>query len=439
VAYTRGNNDADEVVVMRPRIVFAPLSNTLSHIADCLAIAEELASHWYEIVFLTSTDKRQLIEAQSYRTIPTREIWQKHGEQEVLAWLDDRATFRDALLDEIAALREIKPDLVIGSYRYTTRLACSRLKVPWFSVIGPNMSPHFKGMLGVPNGCLDERTRSAVVNVYRAKAASLKQAIEWWPDEVRDIRDLLEGDQTFLHALPGFERLDNLPASYSYVGPLSWAGWSRAAADVRFEQESGRHVFVFLGSHIAAMDVLSVLEETLEDSRDEVIVFAPPSQLRAVASRLGRCAFRVVDRVSLDVVLNRCDLAIVHGGLNVLQQALLHGVPCVIFPHQVEQAQNALRAEEIGFGRNALGHRLIDHSGAPETRHIVERFKVVLRYHNEVRRVERSDMADAIREGLADEGWRRRCCDLAAMWRPQLEKAHGVEAIRRAVETTLPS
>lgn len=50
-------------------------------------------------------------------------------------------------------------------------------------------------------------------------------------------------------------------------------------------------------------------------------------------------------------VLRHADLFVTHGGMNSVMESLYNGVPMVVSPQMSEQRANALRVEELGFGR----------------------------------------------------------------------------------------
>jgi UDP:flavonoid glycosyltransferase YjiC (YdhE family) len=423
----------------RHKVVFAPLSNTFSHISDCLAVADTLEPEPYDSVFLSTPDKAPFIAQAGYRVEPTRELWQASGAQEVLSWFDDAALFRQAFEDELHALRTLQPHLVVGSYRFTTALTCRCLSIPYFSIIGPNMSPHFHQLLGIPPELVDDRTRASMHHVYQQKLTNIRQAFASWsfPD-IAEIRHLLEGDRTFLHTFPDFEPLPHLPATYAYVGPLVWDGWHQETAAPCFERSECKHILVFLGSVISSITAVEKVLQALDRPDAETLLIAPQRDIAARCDGRSAARLHVRPKVDLDAVLPACDLAIVHGGLNVLHYCLKHGTPCLIVPYQVEQAQNALQAERLGFGRNVLGAGLRGEVEHTSVRSIVQRVKVFLRYHDEIRRATLHGISAAVEAALADRAWRARCQDIARAWQGQFTRYRGAFEVKRAIQAYCP-
>ena len=414
------------------KVVFAPLSNTYSHIADCLAVADLLPRDDYRIRFLTTQDKRGFVAQQGYQVTETLELWQERGEQEVMSWFDDPQWFRQVVEDELQALQQLAPDLVIGSYRYTTRLTCRRLGVPFFSIMGPNMAPSFRQFLGIPPNLVDERSVQVMLRVYRERLEHVMAALPGWETgDLQEVRSLLPGDRTFFHTLPELEPLEGLDPSYCYVGPIRWQGWRDQGPGPSYSTEANCKVLVFLGSVIASHEALGKLVGALDRPGLESVVVAPAPP----TPRSPRLRF--TPRIDLEAALARCDLAVVHGGLNAIHHCLHLGKPCLVLPYQVEQAQNALRAEQIGIGRNLLGHGLKGELEALGPGDVVKRLKVFLRYQQQIGKTGVEQIAGALEQAVIDAGWRAQCHAIAHEWGPRFQRHMGAKAIAAAIREQL--
>ena len=71
----------------------------------------------------------------------------------------------------------------------------------------------------------------------------------------------------------------------------------------------------------------------------------PPQALGELPA--GVTAHAHVDQLA---VLSRSSLFITHGGFNGVQEALIAGVPMLLFPQMQEQALNTARVGELGAG-----------------------------------------------------------------------------------------
>ena len=131
------------------------------------------------------------------------------------------------------------------------------------------------------------------------------------------------------------------------------------------------------------------------------------------------------------------NMAMIHGGLSTIHHCLQSGTPCLLLPHHVEQAQNALRAEEIGIGRNLLGEGLKGEAGCAEPGAVVKRLKVFLSYHEQIGNITIERIRLAVERAAADHGWRTTCDTIANQWRPRFQRHSGAQAIAAAIREQL--
>ncbi len=61
--------------------------------------------------------------------------------------------------------------------------------------------------------------------------------------------------------------------------------------------------------------------------------------------------FIIKQSVPQQILLKQVDLFITHAGMNSVNEAICHGVPMLLLPHQFEQYLIAQKVEEIGIGR----------------------------------------------------------------------------------------
>src|SRR5512141_566953 len=97
------------------KLLLEAAANTLSHIARCLAIRRELLARGHEVVLAASAPRSPFL----------RDLGVEHDIQEVdgssmptLAWF--RAPrFEACVRAELELLRRLRPDRVLGAFRFT--------------------------------------------------------------------------------------------------------------------------------------------------------------------------------------------------------------------------------------------------------------------------------------------------------------------------------
>lgn len=148
------------------------------------------------------------------------------------------------------------------------------------------------------------------------------------------------------------------PPALEFIGPV----FQSAVKDgVRPQFEPGRvHVLVSLGTHLVwakrrAAEVAMAAARRLPEWRFHFTLGRPALGEGAPGlDSLGLGAappnFTAFDYVPYDERLAGYDLALVHGGTGVLYACLTHGIPLLVWPHDYDQFDHAVRVEATGAG-----------------------------------------------------------------------------------------
>jgi UDP:flavonoid glycosyltransferase YjiC (YdhE family) len=146
---------------------------------------------------------------------------------------------------------------------------------------------------------------------------------------------------------PGFPRPTRSWPIRSEAYRAPWAT-TRTAPD--FGKRANKPlVLLTMGTIFGKADVFSAALAALTDMDVNVLVtvgpLMDPSAISADPSRV-----RVERFVPIDLVLDRCDLVVAHGGAGTVLAALARGVPLVLIPQATDQFINAERAVAAGAG-----------------------------------------------------------------------------------------
>ncbi|MFJ3861889.1 glycosyltransferase [Streptomyces sp. NPDC090085] len=128
-----------------------------------------------------------------------------------------------------------------------------------------------------------------------------------------------------------------------YNGPALLPRWLA-------DRDRPRRVLVTLGTIVSQGPAAHrLLEEVLDatDGLDTEVVIA--ARRDSVPEELARRA-RTVRWLPIGLTAQRCDLVVHHGGSGTTMSVLAHGVPQVVCPSVLDQADNALRVDQVGAG-----------------------------------------------------------------------------------------
>ena len=338
------------------RFLLEPCNNTLSHIAKCLVLRDELEERGHEVFLAVSAERETFmrrIGEHRYFVLPDIQEADA-GPMPSFSWFQpDR--FEACVRAETALLKQLRPDAVLGVFRFTGPLSAALAGVPYDSLICGSMTPACTDVLGFTSEDSGIAEQAAGLRFFRRACAR-----NMWPalaalglDTIDDAWQLLVGRRTFLWDFPEFQPLPVLPG-YHHVGPIHWPGWpkpnSEGEALTRLE---GPIAYVAFGTGCVPPQLLRHLVEVLWRMGYSVaLALGGQSALTALPVSPSRLA--IFEFLPVDEVLARAALMVCHGGQGLVFEAMRMRVPVFVLPLQPEQAQNGVCVERMGCGRRLI-------------------------------------------------------------------------------------
>lgn len=339
------------------RYLLAPCNNTLSHIAKCLALREVLEERGHEVWLTTTPERVAFLDRlrQSRRLLPLPDIQQSNnGVAPSFAWFRPNQV-QKIVAEEVAALQQLRPDRVLGVFRFTTPLAARIAGIPYDSLICGSMTPACQEIPGFGPDDDGMQEQAKAMRFFRhacaRRMAPAMQSLGLSP--VDDLWDLLEGERTLLWDYPEFQPLPMRPG-YMHVGPPLWTGWPQVD-NARLSALRGRLAFVSFGTGCVSTRLLQHLINVLWHLGYAVALALGGQNTQAFRDIPGKLA--VFDFLPAKQILEQADILVCHGGQLLIFEALLHRRPVFVLPLQPEQAQNGRCLERLGCGcRLISGH-----------------------------------------------------------------------------------
>ncbi|MDP2834458.1 MAG: glycosyltransferase [Pseudomonadota bacterium] len=338
------------------RFLLEPCNNTLSHLAKCLALRETLEARGHEVFLTVSKSRAGFLDRlgqERYFVLPDIQEADA-GTTPTLAW------FRPGRVEacvraEVSLLNRLKPDAVLGVFRFTGPLSAKLAGVPYDALICGSMTPACPDVLGFAADEVGAGGQDAALRFFRKTCAQrMSPALAALGlDPVDDAWQLLAGRRTFLWDFPEFQPLPAAPG-YHHVGPPRWSGWPQGEADSSaLDRLEGPIAYVAFGTGHTPPRLLRHLLESLW-RLGYAVALALGGQhttetLPEVSSRLAIFEFLAVEQA-----LARAALVVCHGGQLLVFEAMRQGIPVFVLPLQPEQAQNGVCVERMGCGRRLL-------------------------------------------------------------------------------------
>jgi len=340
--------------------LLAAQTNSLSHLMKTLAIREGLTARGREVVLAAGSRHHQILQRLGIPFQPLPSLQQDGGGFPSIDWFMHPALVRQVVEAEIELLRRVRPQRVLGVFRFTLKAAAHLAGIPYDSLVCGCMLPEMEEGLGfAPGETGAEQERDYMTMFFRYAGARLSRVLrEFGLPEVTDARELLRGERTFLWDFPEFLPLP--PAEQRYhVGPVGWQHWPDAMHPAEIERDFPGDeplAIVAFGTCVGTLAAAWRIIRVLLDRGFRVLLAAGGQQELLQGTdwdrRVRVCAF-----APLYELLPKAALLVSHGGQMTLFGALAQGVPTVVIPFQPEQAHNGVCLERLGCGRRLLPPR----------------------------------------------------------------------------------
>ncbi|ABB32270.1 Glycosyltransferase 28 domain protein [Geobacter metallireducens RCH3] len=350
------------------RILAFPYTHTLSHLSRVLAVALELRRMGHEVVFAGESAKVSFVSQQGFDVVPIHEpdpeMLFGNIRSGKLRFVED-AELLQMLTADIEVIRSLKPDLVLSDGRFSAPLSTHLTNVRHAAIVNAS-STEYRALPYVPffdwmppwlisrdamiwkalvrlNLFLEMKLFDNVMKVFKRLSRELNT------NRTVTATNCLTGkDITLLADIPEYFPSRNLPASYHYVGPLTWKSVLAPPAWWPLDIPSSPLVYVTMGT-TGVSEFFSKLGPSLSTSFFSSIVTTggQSSELKPMPGKVY-----VESYLDGDLVMERSDVVICHGGNGTIYQALSHGKPVIGIPTIPDQKFNMRRVEAMGFGKS---------------------------------------------------------------------------------------
>ena len=360
-----------------PRVLFVAEAVTLAHIARPIALARKLVARGYQPIIAADPRYAGLCPPEGWdttdiRSVPTADFLRALARGKPVY---DLATLERYVEDDLALLSAVRPAVVVGDFRISLAVSARLARVPYINISNAYWSPHARPSWRAPTmpwsrflpAALDDAVfRAARPLAFRLHAGPMRalarrHGVALAGDELRHA--YTEGDRTLYADSPALVPTFDLPSSHRYLGLVDWspavplpAWWPSLAA-------SPKPIYVTLGSSGDATRLPCVLDGLARLGGPIVVATAGATITTALPMNVHVAAY-----LPGDAVARQSRLVVCNGGSPTSHQALLHGVPVLALPSNLDQVLNsgylcgagvaaALRFEDSSAARVAAAAR----------------------------------------------------------------------------------
>lgn len=338
-----------------------PSAIGLSHSVRMILVATELMKCGAEVAFASKDSDmiQRYIELESFRT--TDVFLTDFTSNIFTAYTTD--LIRQCVEDELQVIQRFQPDVIIGDMRLTAAISSRLAGIPYISVVNGYMTDYFNPVDAMlSKGGLKYRTATfagkIIQSIQKYKLATPFRTVarHYGIRDLESLYDFLRGDLTLIADLPGFCPLDNLPASFRYVGPLIWEGVNETVPDYLLDRDRSKPLIYATTGNTGQEEFIDLVVDAFgHDNAYDVVLttgaFIDPG-------RVPKCTNIHVERfIPGSKVMEQCQAVIHCGGNGTTYQALAQGVPAVVVPFNNDQRINAwlVKKHKVGIPISSAG------------------------------------------------------------------------------------
>jgi UDP:flavonoid glycosyltransferase YjiC (YdhE family) len=343
------------------KVLFISHAVTMAHLGRPLCWLESLDRHEYDIYFGCSPSYKSLIPQEGVTFIPMTGIDPvKFGRSVDRGGLIyDAASFEEHILEDLAVLEQVKPDLVIGDFRHSLSVSCRLKKIKYINITNAYWSPNIDMPFPLPESpvirILGEKWAPRLVgwilpfiikfNFFKM-AFELRKSMQRVGLKFTDYRQIItDGDLTLYFDTNHLVPLKKITDHEKFMGPLFWSmpvplpdWWQKLDL-------TKKRLFVSLGSS-GNISVLPMILKTLAKMDVEIIV--------ALSGKTVNIPIypnvHVTNFLPIEMACGLADLVICNGGSPMGHAALTFGVPTIGIISNNDQLLNMAHLEKLGAG-----------------------------------------------------------------------------------------
>lgn len=342
------------------KVLFFAEAVTLAHVARPIALARSLHTGSYDVVVACHPRYQAFLDPEPWQTVPLQSI----SSAEFLRALARGSpvynveTLRRYIVDDLALIGRIKPDLIVGDFRLSLSVSARLAGIPYATVTNAYWSPYYSirqfplpalpmtRFLPLPLARALFRLARPLAFSAHCKPLNRVRRENGLPSLGHDLRRIYtDADHTLYADSPAMFRIEPLPPNHHFLGPVLWSPpltlpewWDDLPSDKPI-------AYVTMGSSGPARLVRVVLDAVAEQ---------PVTVMVSSAGILGpsRLASNVYAAEYLpgSLAAARSAIVICNGGSPTSQQALAAGVPVLGIASNMDQFLNMAAVGAAGAG-----------------------------------------------------------------------------------------
>lgn len=347
----------------KKKILFLPAGIGLAHVGRCTSLAKELKTRGYDIFFGIGKHSSIVVEKEGFPYQLISEV----------AWEIYEGKFRKLnpsiysfemiekfVKEELALIRQEKPDLIVADIRPTAKISASIAKIPLVSILNVDASRYydyskvkirfpgywFSKLSPVLRDIIDSKVSETIlkkVAPFFLRTFTLEQLVKFNFVLIKynkiplfSFLDFFLGDTSILVDIPQLRPVRKLPAQVHLVGPIFWEG-AKEFPNWSNKLNSKKPMIYLTISGTGDKKVCQKIVDNLKDEQYQVVVTVGNVCRTSDIRMPGRSDFFITQFVSGAWIMSKASVIIFPGGVSTAYQALKAGVPQIGIPVNLDQ------------------------------------------------------------------------------------------------------
>ncbi|MGL1833264.1 nucleotide disphospho-sugar-binding domain-containing protein [Rhodocyclaceae bacterium SMB388] len=347
------------------RVLFFAEGATLAHVARPFVLADALSTAGFDLRFARPPAFDWLTRGAAFSVLdlacqPAETFARRLARGEPLY---DLATLEAYVAADLALIRELRPDIVIGDFRLSLSVSARLARVPYATICDAYWSPEapaeapplpvlpFTRFMPIPLAEALFRAVSPLAFRLHARPMEALRRAHGLPGFDHDLRRCYTDADLRLFANPAALFPAVRPhAGAAFIGPIAWSPPGRLPDDF---PDEGDLIYVSMGSS-GNIKVLSALFDALSRQDRPVVVTTAG---RPVPPPPAGSRIRLYDFLPGRDAIARARLVVCNGGSPTTNQALAAGVPVLGIPTNMDQFLNMRAIQTAGCGLTVRADR----------------------------------------------------------------------------------
>jgi UDP:flavonoid glycosyltransferase YjiC (YdhE family) len=362
-------------------ILFLPYAHQLGTTFGLIELANIFSKLGDDVVFAGEGPYIKLAKSSGFKVVKLIEIpftkYRKVVDSGNINFHDEKS-LNLHVKEEIALLKELKPNLVITQARTSTIIGCRMLNIPFISLTVSFLTEYYDLPYEIPETfslfpltkipmvgkIMNNNAKRFVVSKAKNAAKAYNQILKKYRlPPIKSMYDAYSGE--FLTLIPESRLLfpiNNFAPKdkYIFTGPLQNRTDIHPVPDwiSRAKEKDGKFIYLSMGSSSDKLYPYMLRRiSSIFSQKDNYYIITNSCNLLKKELPLPKNVF-LTNTAPARLMMQLADITICHGGKGTIYDSLLNKVPILGIPQQAEQELNLRRIKALGLGDYILSTRV---------------------------------------------------------------------------------